>query len=88
MLFETFSLFFFPTGSIEELALLKKGKKINGFFHDTGNLRVARWLLQRALKGAGQGFLLKPFCPTVKNSSPQRTLARAFCVYSLSIGPE
>ena len=21
-----------------------------------------------AMKGAGQGFLLKPFCPTVKNS--------------------
>ena len=39
-------------------------------------------------KGAGQGFLLKPFCPTVKNSSPLRTLAGAFCVYSLGIGPE
>jgi len=39
-------------------------------------------------KGAGQGFLLKPFCPTLKNSSPMRTLAGAFCVYSLGIGPE
>ena len=68
----------------EQKQKMMKCTSLNKYIGDNFN----GWAKQSFLKGADQGFLIQSRCPTVENSSPLMTLAEAFCVYSLGIGPE